>query len=98
MNVFQTAPSGNHAPKRSNSGREIVYVQNQRVIGNNQPVQGHFIPQHNPNQLINQAIPSDVLEVFNTLFRRYTYKDLHHWLKLDRREGMFLNCITHHSS
>jgi hypothetical protein len=84
--VFQSAPP-NQAPKRSNSGREIVYVQNQRILGNNQPVHTNFVTHHNPNQLITAQIPHDVLDVFNTVFRKYSYKDIHHWLKLDRREG-----------
>jgi hypothetical protein len=85
--VFPTAPAANGAPKRSNSGREIVYVQNQRVIGNN-GLHTNFLPQHNPNQLINPAIPQDVQEVFNTILRKYSYRDVHHWLKLDRRDGL----------
>lgn len=95
-NVFQAAPHNNHAPKRSNSGREIVYLQNQRIMGTAQPVQSQFLPQHNPNQLTSQAIPHDVLEVFNTVFRKYPYRDLHHWLKLDRREGLYIREASSH--
>jgi hypothetical protein len=93
--VFQTAPPPNQAPKRSNSGREIVYVQNQRILGNSQAVHTNFIQQHNPNQLISQQIPSDVLDVFNSVFRKYSFKDLNHWLKLDRREGSFSAWLHH---
>jgi hypothetical protein len=86
-NVFSSTPPPNGAPKRSNSGREIVYLQNQRIMGSGQPVQTHYLPQHNPHQLSSQAIPQDVQEVFSML-RKYSYRDLHHWLKLDRRDGM----------
>jgi hypothetical protein len=72
------------APKRSNSGREIIYVQNQRVIGSHQQV--HDYNPHSSLSIANQGIPADVVEAFDRL-RGYSYRELCHWLKLDRHNG-----------
>jgi len=62
------------APKRSNSGREIVYV----------------FPQRNsaapPTPVPTEIIPHDVAEVFQVL-KKYHYRDVHRWLKIDRQDG-----------
>lgn len=72
------------APKRSNSGREIIYVQNQRIIGSQQQV--HDFSPHSSLSIANQGIPADVAEAFDRL-RGYSYRELYHWLKLDRQHG-----------
>jgi len=73
------------APKRSNSGREIIYVQNQRIIGSTQTV-GDFVgPSHG---LAQQTIPDEVANAFAAL-RGYSYRELYHWLKIDRQDGTY---------
>lgn len=86
--VFGAETPGNHAPKRSNSGREIVYIQQNRLLGSGQPVQDTFIAQQ-PLPVGSSVIPEDVLQIFNSVFRKYSYRDLHHWLKLDRQAGSY---------
>ena len=82
--VFASSP-GPQAPKRSNSGREIMYIQNQRLIGSGQPVQDAFISHQ--NLVASREIPHDVADVFNTVLRKYSFRDLYHWLKIDRKDG-----------
>jgi len=72
------------APKRSNSGREIIYVQNQRIIGSSQTV-GDFVGP-SAHALAQQTIPDDVANAFAAL-RGYSYRELYHWLKIDRQDG-----------
>ena len=72
------------APKRSNSGREIIYLQNQRVLGSQQAPNEFGSPlSGSPSS---QGIPADVIEAFDKL-RAYSYRELYHWLKLDRQNG-----------
>lgn len=61
------------APKRSNSGREIVYV---------------FPPQPTqpPTTVPSEVIPADVAEVFQVL-KKYHFRDIYRWLKIDRQDG-----------
>lgn len=82
---------GTQAPKRSNSGREILYVQHNRVVGSNQPVQEAYLHQQHPAHVANEVqIPHDVAEVFNTVLRQYSFKDIYRWLKVDRQDGSFI--------
>jgi len=74
------------APKRSNSGREIIYVQNQRIIGSAQTV-GDFVTSSS-QALAQQTMPEDIRTALDSL-RAYTYRELSHWLKIDRAGGMF---------
>ncbi|KAF2428920.1 hypothetical protein EJ08DRAFT_698715 [Tothia fuscella] len=67
------------APKRSNSGREIMYV----------------FPQQNtapPTSVSSDVIPQDVAEVFKVL-RKYHFKDVHRWLKIDRQDELNRNSM-----
>lgn len=63
------------APKRSNSGREILYVFPEG--GSTQ--QHHSMP---PEMMI----PHDVQEAFQVL-RKYSFRDVYRWLKIDRQHG-----------
>jgi hypothetical protein len=63
------------APKRSNSGREIVYV---FPPPNPNPAQ--------PSSVSSDVIPADVAEVFKAL-KKYHFRDIYRWLKIDRQDG-----------
>jgi hypothetical protein len=92
MYANDPSPGGNaQAPKRSNSGREIVYIQNQRLLGSGQPVQDSFLSPSPSTQMQPPSIPADVADVFNNVLRKYAFRDIYRWLKIDRQEGM---CIV----
>jgi hypothetical protein len=91
--TMQNGSPMSQAPKRSNSGREIprqsgeiMYIQNQRLVGTNQPVHD-VIPSQQQNVFAHREIPQDVRDVFNTVFKKYSFRDLYHWLKIDRPHG-----------
>jgi hypothetical protein len=93
MNPAMASFDPSVAPKRSNSGREIIYVQNQRIIGSSQTV-GDFVS--STQALAQQPIPDDVRRALDSL-RAYSYRELAHWLKIDRATGTFyqiLKCYT----
>lgn len=79
MSVPFHGESHNGAPKRSNSGREIVYVF---------PPAGASA-MNTPTQTP-EAIPPDVAQALE-LLRNYSFRDVYRWLKIDRQDGM----ITH---
>ena len=85
MNPVMASFDPSVAPKRSNSGREIIYVQNQRIIGSSHIV-GDFITS-STQTLAQQTIPDDVRRALDSL-RTYSYRELSHWLKIDRAGGM----------
>ncbi|TID25747.1 Isopentenyl-diphosphate [Venturia nashicola] len=68
------------APKRSNSGREITYV----------------FPETRANlqhySMQNDLIPQDVVECFHVL-RKYSFRDIYRWLKLDRQHELNRNAV-----
>jgi hypothetical protein len=89
MNVMyanNNSPGGAQAPKRSNSGREILYIQNQRLIGSGQVVQESFLSPP-PTHLASPQVPAEVADVFNNVLRRYSFRDIYRWLKIDRQDG-----------
>jgi hypothetical protein len=95
MNVMYAntgSPGGIQAPKRSNSGREILYIQNQRLIGSGQSIQESYLAPP-PNHLASSQVPADVAEVFNNVLRRYSFRDIYRWLKIDRQDGMSKHCL-----
>lgn len=69
------------APKRSNSGREITYV-----FPENGSNQQHYSV-HN-----DMMIPQDVVECFHVL-RKYSFRDIYRWLKIDRQHGSFNQAV-----
>ena len=87
MNPIMASFDPSVAPKRSNSGREIIYVQNQRIIGSSHTV-GDFVTS-STQALAQQTIPDDVRRALDSL-RAYSYRELSHWLKIDRAGGMSL--------
>lgn len=84
MNPHLGAFDPSVAPKRSNSGREIIYVQNQRIIGSSQTVGDYVSP--SAHALAQQTMPDDVAQAFAAL-KGYSYRELYHWLKIDRQDG-----------
>jgi hypothetical protein len=91
MNVMYAndhSPGGGaQAPKRSNSGREIVYIQNQRLIGSGQSVQDSFLSPPPQTHMQAPTVPADVADVFNNVLRKYPFRDIYRWLKIDRQDG-----------
>lgn len=87
MNPHMSTFDPSVAPKRSNSGREIIYVQNQRIIGSSQTVADYVSP--SAHALAQQTMPDDVAQAFAAL-RGYSYRELYHWLKIDRQDGVLL--------
>jgi hypothetical protein len=63
-----------------------MYIQNQRLLGSNQPVHD-VIPSQQQQVFAQREIPGDVREVFATVFKKYSFRDLYHWLKIDRAHG-----------
>lgn len=86
------------APKRSNSGREILYIQNQRIVGSNQHLSNQhlndFVPQqqHNPSML-GQHMPPEVRAALD-MMRHLSYREIYHWLKIDRQHGRDLRSFS----
>jgi hypothetical protein len=83
-----------HPPKRSNSGREIprqaaeiMYIQNSRLVGSNQPIHDVIPSQPQQQQVFQRDMPADVRNVFDSVFKQYSFRDLYHWLKIDRAQG-----------
>lgn len=92
MNQHLGAFDPSVAPKRSNSGREIIYVQNQRIIGSSQTVGDYVSP--SAHALAQQTMPDDVAHAFATL-KGYSYRELYHWLKIDRQDGPSLTQLRY---
>ena len=84
------------APKRSNSGREILYIQNQRIVGSNQHLSNQhlndFVPQqqHNNPSMLGQHMPPEVRAALD-MMRHLSYREIYHWLKIDRQHGKVLH-------
>jgi hypothetical protein len=76
-----------------NECKETVDVQERTYTHSEQGGQESGAEAGSLNQIIGQLIPQEVSEVMSTVLRKYSYRDLHHWLKIDRRNGR-----THHSA
>jgi hypothetical protein len=75
MSMPFQAESHHGAPKRSNSGRQIVYVF--------PPTGASAVNTSTPPP---DTMPPDVAQALE-LLRNYSFRDIYRWLKLDRQDG-----------